>query len=226
MISGYKTCRGWESLTLPFDVTMIISRKGQELVPYAAWQDGSSMRPFWLYQLTNSGWQAANGIKANTPYIISMPNNEIYYPSYNLTGYIEFVGNNVQVATSDAVTTGQNGNKRLVGNYQNKPASKEIFALNVSNLWHQNTETEAEGSAFIRNLRAVHPFEAYLTLEGSGASQRAIPIFSDDMTLISEIQRSTLNVQRDDWYTIDGRKLQGEPKQKGIYIYKGKKVRK
>ena len=30
----------------------------------------------------------------------------------------------------------------------------------------------------------------------------------------------------DNWYSLDGRKLNGEPKVKGIYIYKGKKVKK
>ena len=30
----------------------------------------------------------------------------------------------------------------------------------------------------------------------------------------------------DAWYDLQGRKLQGEPKQNGIYIYKGKKVKK
>ena len=28
---------------------------------------------------------------------------------------------------------------------------------------------------------------------------------------------------KDDWYTLDGRKLDGEP-QKGIYIYKGRTI--
>ncbi len=228
MRTGYQTCQGWETLVLPFDVSMIISKKGIELVPYVAWQDDSSMRPFWLYQLTSSGWQAANGIKANVPYIISMPNNELYHSSYNQSGYIEFVGNNVQVATSDQTMTGQHGNKRLVANYQVQEASNSILALNVSNEWHQNTATEVEGSAFIRNLRAVHPFEAYLTLEGSGASQRAIPIFDDGMlTGMDLIPNLSPNGEgSDDWYDLQGRKLQGEPKQKGIYIYKGKKVRK
>ena len=228
MRTGYQTCQGWETIVLPFDVTMITNPKGTELVPYVAWQDGSSMRPFWLYQLTSQGWKAADGIKANVPYIISMPNNELYHSSYNQSGYIEFVGNNVQVATSDQTMTGQHGNKRLVANYQVQEASNSILALNVSNEWHQNTATEVEGSAFIRNLRAVHPFEAYLTLEGSGASQRAIPIFDDGMlTGMDLIPNLSPNGEgSDDWYDLQGRKLQGEPKQKGIYIYKGKKVRK
>lgn len=65
-----------------------------------------------------------------------------------------------------------------------------------------------------------------MTLESGAAAMRAIPIFENDATGISDVQHSLLNVQRDVWYSIDGRKLQGEPKQKGIYIYNGKKVRK
>ena len=46
------------------------------------------------------------------------------------------------------------------------------------------------------------------------------------VTGVENSQSELAKSQREGWYTIDGRKLQGEPKQKGIYIYKGKKVRK
>ena len=225
MISGYKTCQGWETLVLPFDVDMIINAKGTELVPYGAWQQGGSRRPFWLYQLTESGWQSEKSIQANVPYILSIPNNEIYQSSYNVAGNIEFMGNNVVVKASDNMTTGRHGNKRFVANYQNKVANKAIYALNVSNLWCQNTDTEREGSAFIRNLRAVHPFEAYMTLEG-GSAPWMIPVFDNGVpTNIVEIE-SMRNVGNEEWYDLQGRKLQGEPTQHGIYIYKGRKVKK
>lgn len=225
MISGYNTCQGWETLVLPFDVSMIVNAKGTEIVPYNSWEYGSSLRPFWLYQLTENGWQAGTGIKANVPYIISIPNNELYQSSYNIAGNIEFVGNNVEVKASDNKTTGRNGNKRFVANYQNKKASKEIYAMNVNNLWCQNTDTEREGSVFIRNLRDVHPFEAYMTLEGSNAPWM-ISVFDNNVpTNIVEIERMR-NVGNEEWYDLQGRKLQGEPTKQGIYIYKGKKVKK
>ena len=225
MRTGYQTCQGWETIVLPFDVTMITNAKGTELVPYVAWQDGNSQRPFWLYQLTESGWQASNALKANVPYIISMPNNELYHSSYNQSGYIEFVGSNIQVATSDQVTTGQHGNKRLVANYQVQEASSSILALNVSNEWHQNTATEKEGSTFIRSLRIVHPFEAYMTVEDSNAPW-TIPVFDNDVpTDIVEMERMR-NGENEEWYDLQGRKLQGEPKKNGIYLHNGKKVRK
>ncbi len=41
------------------------------------------------------------------------------------------------------------------------------------------------------------------------------------------IETVTNELMTDDcWYSLDGRKLQGEPTQKGIYIYKGRKIRK
>jgi hypothetical protein len=227
MISGYKTCQGWETLVLPFDVTMMINAKGQELTPYINWQYGNSQRPFWLYEMTTQGWKAGSAIKANTPYIISMPNNEMYDVSFNQTGNIQFIGTNVEVKASTEMKTGQHGNKRLVANYQTQEPNADIYALNVSNEWSQNTATEVEGSTFIRSLRNVHPFEAYLTVEGSNAPW-AIPLFENMPTGINEklIVNSEKFATATDWYTIDGRKLQGEPKQNGIYIIKGKKVRK
>ena len=227
MISGYKTCQGWETLVLPFDVTMMINAKGQELTPYSNWQYGNSLRPFWLYEMTTQGWKAGSAIKANTPYIISMPNNEMYDVSFNQTGNIQFIGTNVEVKASTEMKTGQHGNKRLVANYQTQEPNADIYALNVSNEWSQNTAIEVEGSTFIRSLRSVHPFEAYLTVEGSNAPL-AIPVFENLPTGINEklIVNSEKFATATDWYTIDGRKLQGEPKQNGIYIIKGKKVRK
>lgn len=227
MISGYKTCQGWETLVLPFDVTMMINAKGQELTPYINWQYGNSLRPFWLYEMTTQGWKAGSAIKANTPYIISMPNNEMYDVSFNQTGNIQFIGTNVEVKASTEMKTGQHGNKRLVANYQTQEPNADIYALNVSNEWSQNTAMEVEGSTFIRSLRSVHPFEAYLTVEGSNAPL-AIPLFENMPTGINEklIMNGEKFATATDWYTIDGRKLQGEPKQNGIYIIKGKKVRK
>jgi hypothetical protein len=34
----------------------------------------------------------------------------------------------------------------------------------------------------------------------------------------------TLHPSLSKWYTVDGRKLAGKPTQKGVYIYKGKKL--
>ena len=194
-------------------------------MPYTVWEHGSNKRPFWLYELNADGWKARDSIKANTPYILSMPNNEERYEaSYNITGKILFAGSDVQVMASDNLKNGQYGNKRLVANYQNQDANGSIYALNVSNEWYQNTETEAEGSTFIRALRSVHPFEAYMTLEGSSAAQRAIPIFEDEKTTKISEAGILRNGENEEWYTIDGQKLQKRPATKGLYILNRQKI--
>ena len=42
-------------------------------------------------------------------------------------------------------------------------------------------------------------------------------------TGIENVQRDAVKGQRDEWYTLDGRKLSGEPTKKGIYIQNGQK---
>jgi hypothetical protein len=42
------------------------------------------------------------------------------------------------------------------------------------------------------------------------------------VTGIETIDREPLTLNQ--WYDLEGRKLQGQPKQKGVYISKGKKV--
>ena len=223
MVTGYQTTQGWETLALPFDVSQIW-RQSTELVPYETWTKGNSKRPFWLYSLTEIGWRAESAIAANTPYIISMPNNEMYEASYNLSGNIMFVGENVQVKTSDNLTPGKNGNKRLVANFQTQHASENIYALNVNNLWSNNTSSEVEGSVFVHSSRAVHPFEAYMTVDGNSAAPLYIQIFeSGSPTGIVELER-TINKSDENWYTLDGRKLQQKPAKKGVYILNGRKT--
>lgn len=225
MTTGYNTCQGWETIVLPFDVATILNATAQEIVPYAIWDESSNLRTFWLYNLTASGWQAANSIKANTPYIISMPNNENYDASYNITGNIQFIGNNVQIKASDNLSAVQSGNKSFVPNYQYQETSSSIYALNVNNQWNTNTSPEAEGSTFVRSLRAVRPFEAYLTVEGGTSAPNYIPLFGDGMpTGIDAKLVNSEEVNSEKWYSLDGRKLQGKPTTKGLYIVNGRKV--
>ena len=43
-------------------------------------------------------------------------------------------------------------------------------------------------------------------------------------TDIDKVQRDSVNGQRDEWYTLDGQKLNGKPTKRGVYIYNGKKA--
>ena len=232
MKSGYNTCQGWESIALPFDVTKIQRLGGTELLPYQAWTQGSSQRPFWLYSLTELGWKAESSITANTPYIISMPNNEMYNSSYNISGIVQFIGENVQVKASDNLSYGKEGSKKLIPNFQNQEASQNFFVLNVNNQWNSNTDDAVEGSAFIRGLRQVRPFEAYMTSDSNAAS-RIIPVFEDieDMTGIYGILFANDESRDVKVYTIEGQLVAiGKRSElmnklpKGIFVIDGRKV--
>ena len=68
--------------------------------------------------------------------------------------------------------------------------------------------------------------KAYLVIP---ASARAFFGFDGETTAMEEVRwkmddvRSKMEEGRGDWYTLDGRKLQGEPSQKGVYVRNGQK---
>ena len=224
MKTGFKTCQGWESIVLPFDVTTILNANGEEIVPISALAQGDNHCPFWLYSMSSDGWKPESSIKANTPYIISMPNNDEYDPIYNQSGNVQFIGTNVEVKSSDNMPIEKKGNKTFVPNYQYLPASESMYALNVKNLWCTNTTTEAEGSVFVKNSRPVHPFEAYLTVSGADAAKRAIPIFDNELPTDIKNLTPSLSQGEGTLYDLTGRKVINGQLKKGVYIVNGKKV--
>lgn len=178
MKSGLNESRGWETIALPFDVQKISHSSKGEIVPFAKWTSGGSAKPFWLYELSGSGFVEAEAIKANTPYIISMPNNEAYPGEYQLTGRVTFSAENVEVKKSDEVLTTTYNNHTLMPSFINIGGEAGYYALNVNNDYEYYQGSENEGSKFILNLRKIHPFEAYMT---STSGTRSIDI-SEGMT--------------------------------------------
>jgi hypothetical protein len=184
--------------------------------------------------MNEDGWKDESTIKANIPYIISMPNNENYDYTYNITGNIVFSASNVTVHTSDNLVSSKRGHRNFVPNYQNTDRSSDIYALNVNNLWSTNTDSDlAEGSAFIRDSRQVRPFEAYMTIDSGGGTTRSISIFDDDDT--TGIMNLPLACKNKDGvirvYSLSGMLLkQGKDEKilndlpKGVYVVNGKKI--
>ena len=99
---------GWETLALPFDVQRITHWRNGEAAPFAKLDpystgegiDKADQKPFWLCTLESNGFERAAEIKANTPYIIAMPNNAAYADQYLLNGDITFSSANVTVKSS------------------------------------------------------------------------------------------------------------------------------
>ena len=172
---GMKTeigkCRGWEAISLPFDVQHImhydenrVSLGQREILPFAATYEIDDKPRFWLYSLNNE-FTSASGIEANTPYIISMPYCEDYGNDYNLNGKVTFRSENVDVHPSQETHEGVQNAYRFVPNTQYVAQCDTVMALNI----YQDYQGNPEGSVFVKNWRAANPFEAYITSDDAEA---------------------------------------------------------
>ena len=192
MRSGIGECRGWETIVLPFDVRTITHQSNGLLTPFAAYTRNPGMKPFWLYELSSTGWRASAEISANTPYIICMPNNSAYDSEYNLGGQVTYSATNATVrrsASTDLIQPVYN-NRTFIPTFQSK-AKEGINAINARNLYVMEIGdgTHAEGSIFLHELRAVRPFEAYIVnADGSNADYG---FFEDMTTALHELPAPT-----------------------------------
>ena len=193
METGLGDSKGWETIVLPFDVQKYTHATKGELESFTTWSNGSNKKPFWLFELTASGYKDVEGIKANIPYIISMPNNPQYLLDYVIVGIVTFSAENVEVKASDDMQSAHYHDRTFVPNYMNK-AGDNYLALNVNNYYVTNPGTDIDGSKFIKGLRDVHPFEAYMTttsdtrsidvMDGMTTSIRGIQMVKDESSVI------------------------------------------
>ena len=172
--------QGWETIVLPFDVQRYKTGKG-DIYPFAL---GVSDRIFWLKEITGTGFVNASVIKANTPYIISMPNSDWYQDIYNIKGDVEFYSENAIVKESFSLNNISLGSRQFRPSYQYRESSTDTYVLNVNNSEIEYTGSDAPGSVFIRDLRIIHPFECYI--EDKVSQARAISI-ADFTTGIDDI---------------------------------------
>ena len=202
MKTGLNESRGWETISLPFEVQQFSHGSKGEIVPFVKWMSGSSEKPFWLYEMSGSGFVEAETIKANTPYIISMPNNDAYPNEYHLTGRITFSSVNVMVENTADIQTTTYSNNTFIPNFTSKDANSGYYALNVSNDFEYYRGSENEGCKFILNLRKIHPFEAYMT---STSNTRSIDIFDAMTTGIRGIEEIVASEKTIKVYDLSGR---------------------
>ena len=215
--------RGWETIALPFTVQTIMHEKQGRIVPFGISDSGAN---FWLRQMTSSGLQRATQIEANVPYIISMPNNEAYYAQNNLAGRVTFSSQDAMVPMTEYTAVHmqvEGGMLMFVPCFQTTQTGNMIYALNVG----EARGNHPEGSVFEANYRDIRPFEAYTVHEGNyGPAPQYIPVFDLNeagFTGIEEVRCQMSDGRSDVWYDLNGRRLQSEPTQKGVYLHNGRK---
>lgn len=228
METGITEAKGWETIALPYDVQTIKHASAGKILPFKKWTSESEEKPFWLYELTSSGYQEAEGIKANTPYLISMPNNSFYLKDYRIVGKVTFESENVEVKATDDLQVVKYSDRTFVPNFTNK-TDDAILALNVNNDLVTYSSAD-KGSKFVKGLRQVHPFEAYMT---TTSNTRSIGVL-DGMTTGIKSVKSMIDETSQGVRVYDMRGVlvkscasKSEVKnglQPGVYVVQGKKM--
>lgn len=231
MQTGVGEAKGWETIALPFDVQKVTHQSKGEIVPFAKWKSGDTTKPFWLMELNGSGWTMAESIKANTPYIISMPNNPEYKSGFLLNGSVTFLSENVAIAKTGVLNKAYYSDRTFVPSFSNLEKASNMLALNVLNDIESKTGGSIEGSSFISDLRPVHPFEAYMT---TTSSTRSISINEGMATGIIELISAISDEDVLRIYNLNGQLIKIEEEMSmdevtrelpaGVYIVNGKKM--
>ena len=164
-------------------------------------------------------FKKATAIAAGTPYLVKWSEDGTDFTSPTFSG----VTINATATTTVSDADGDLQEVQMVGSYSPVPVvadDKSILFLGEANtLYYSSIDRD------IRSCRAY--FSVPYIKQNAGAKARAFRLdFGDgEQTGIMTVQGEGFTVNgADAWYTLDGRKLDGKPATKGLYINGGKKV--
>ena len=165
-------------------------------------------------------FSSASEIEAGKPYLVKVSAN-VVNPTFScVTVSSTAVPNTETTAVNFVPTLG----KALVtgdGSYASEPGS--VLFLGSGNKLFSPTVVNDAG----QEASYMKGFRAYFQLKGTAASARAFNIdFGDgETTGIISVNGSGLMVNGSDGcYNLQGRRIEGQPTQKGVYIVNGKKT--
>lgn len=210
----------WSTICLPFAMT---AEQCQ-----AAFGDDVELGDFNGIETTEEGsnitaitvnFVDATSIEANHPYIIKVKN-----------AVTQFTVSNVNISPEDVPSVNKDEQKmkmgstwyyfynRFIGTYVADTAVPEnTLFLNDNKFWYSN------GTTKMKAFRAYFDFLSVLT-EVENTSARMLLSFDGETTSIENSSLFQPKAAVDGWYTLDGRKLDKTPTEKGIYIRNNKKV--
>ena len=155
-------------------------------------------------------------IEANHPYIIKVSNPVTQFSVEN----VDIVPETEPCIEFDNGKTGRN---RVVysgfyGTYQaDTPVDEFCLFLSGGNFYY------SKGLTKMKAFRGFFWTAEILSKVENAAGAKIGLVIDGETTGIDNSQLSIVN-SNDGWYTLDGIKLNGEPKKKGIYIKDGRKV--
>lgn len=218
---------GWETIVLPFDVKRIERTEDHtQLKPFGG--EAGPYLYFWLAQMDQQiGFVSADSIRANVPYIISMPNSDYYTPTFNISGDITFSAEQVTVRPTTEAQRVEGSAATFVPSYEGQAAAHDVFVLNNDSYNAANVDY-LPGAIFVRSSRDANPFEAFLSSEGHGVKGQFIT-FAEANAIMAVTSDQLMNGRTNangPIYDLSGRKMvNGKCSMfNGVYIQNGKKI--
>ena len=219
--TGYDTDNGtgWSTICLPFTVSSITC--GEKDLEWFH-SESDTGKHFWLMKFSNDGpnevnFGYTNSLEANTPYIMTVPDDR-WGEEWNLAGKdITFTGNHVTIKSNPkAVVSGSNFKFHGLAKGQN---IENVFVMNN------------DGDYFERKSSAQHvdPFRAYFDVVTytNFTSSLSIGFNTFEATAIFNIKRASIE-DNEAVYNLQGVKVgttdQKDCLPKGVYIINKKKV--
>ena len=164
---------------------------------------------------------STGSIEAGKPYIVKWTKPDGYDENpgnYNIVNPV-FLDVTISDTTSTAIVSNDN-HVTFVGQYS-------PFAIDDSNINSVIMLGAKNTLGYSKNPRQLHSFRAHFevpTHTGAPAMNSYVIDFGDDETGISLTPDPSPRGEGSEYYTLDGRKLDGKPTKKGMYIVNGRKV--
>jgi hypothetical protein len=222
----------WNTLCLPFSLASLTGTplEGATLMEldingtYEGHQTGlANDGTLYLY------FKTASSIEAGKPYIIkwgtknSHPDTDITNPVFN---GVTIDNSDDAIARKTQTSNDNDHSVSFIGTYD--PTSLTANGNEIDLYLGSNNKLYWPSSD-----KPMNSFRAYFHVDlsnpsggGSAPELKIVLNFGEDenTTAINEHESHESHELSGAWYSLDGRKLDGKPTQKGIYIYNGKKV--
>ena len=201
---------GWNSIILPFDVTMVKADDGA-----IDWFHSSSDsgKQFWLKRFVSDepgvvNFDFTDQMQGNTPYIVAFPGDHWGTANDLSSKTLKFIGQDVTIHKSGEGLSVTGSNYRFIGGTK---------AVDTENIYSLN----AVGNKFVLGNRSI-PFRAYFKANTFDRSESSLSIGNGSGTTgISEVRNKTDEGSNNIVYDLSGRRV-GSSLKKGVYIQNGK----
>lgn len=229
-VSAYVTLSGrtvagnnqWNTFCLPFDISTselatYLSMSQENITARVLDKANTSLSSEG--ELTLSFTDVTETIPAGTPFIMKCDTEtaSIDLSSHPISATID----GSQTANARKEQTSNDGKVKFVGQW----STFDITDANLNEIVYIGSNNKIGYSKSPRTLKCMRAhFWIQPKATGAPALTSIYVDFGDGETTSIDLTNADSNEQSTGWYTIDGVKLSGEPAQKGLYIYNGKKV--